>query len=66
MGIHNEMMYIDATASHICNPTIPLIRFNLIKAEEADYGTIGKHILNFGFKENEDANKVKTRGESMF
>ena len=63
MGIHNEMMYIDATASHICNPTIPLIRFNLIKAEEADYETIGNRTLDFGFKENKDANKVKTRGE---
>lgn len=50
----------------VCNPTIPLISFNLIKAEEADYETIGNRTLDFGFKENKDANKVKTRGESMF
>lgn len=48
----------------VCNPTIPLISFNLIKAEEADYETIGNRTLDFGFKENKDANKVKTRGDS--
>lgn len=33
----------------ICKPTIPRISFNMINAEEVDYGTIRNQILDFGF-----------------